>query len=43
MFHQETLKNNLFASYIVVDKGTSGLEKCQVLNEKNIMKQKKIW
>ena len=23
-----------FASYIVVDKGTSGLEKCQVLNEK---------
>ena len=23
-----------FASYVVVDKGTSGLEKCQVLNEK---------
>ena len=23
-----------FASYIVVDKGTSGLEKCQILNEK---------
>ena len=23
-----------FASYIVIDKGTSGLEKCQVLNEK---------
>ena len=23
-----------FASYIVVDKGTSGLEKCQVLTEK---------
>ena len=23
-----------FASYIVTDKGTSGLEKCQILNEK---------
>ena len=23
-----------FASYVVIDKGTSGLEKCQVLNEK---------
>ena len=26
-----------FASYIVTDKGTSGLEKCQVLNEKEYM------
>ena len=33
-----------FASYIVTDKGETGLEKCQVLNEKEYHEaEEKIW